>query len=316
MAVTAGNDAAVSVSCERRTPTSTVPAWVAQPAWLVAVAYGAGFLVVNEYLARYAEVPGELVHSRYISAGILFIFVVGIPVGVSVVEWRMLCVRPNTPAPGVNKGTRWWLATWGWLLVMQAGFFGAWRSLVLGPIEVAPSWTVDAVSFFPLVLLGIAASSLADTHRQSWISRTLLVRQLSTAIPLFVYGAAALLLLVATFAIAWYPRLKPQYGGGAAPAATVYLRDDALATALGIDTLHAVAVMGQYDGYIHVVTCQGLHQRLQSTAIAVQDLSGIRYLASPLQSGNALVVISDDPCAQLGRVDFHRRVLDRERHAP
>lgn len=86
MAVTAGNDAAVSVSCERRTLTSTVPAWVAQPAWLVAVAYGAGFLVVNEYLARYAEVPGELVHSRYISAGILFIFVVGMSYRLK--EWK------------------------------------------------------------------------------------------------------------------------------------------------------------------------------------------------------------------------------------
>lgn len=278
----------------------------AHPAWFLGLTYAAGYVTVNRYLASYAEVSGELVQSRYLSAGALFLLVVGVPVASAFAEWQVVKQWANQEgrAGTTASSHRSWLkrvAIAGLLLLLvQAAFVVLWDQQFVQALEVSHQWGSSATEFGLVSFSAFVLAYLVDANRPMWWSTTHTVawKFHNVATP-FALGVGSLLFFLSTFANEWYPRIRPEYGGGAAPVAAVYVRDTGLASKLGLDTLDVVAMVGQYQGFVHIVSCVGPRRRLQSVAIALQDISAIRYLQSTASQGNAVVVLSDGPCRQL-----------------
>ncbi len=287
-----------------KSPSDFIRGWLATPAWLLGGIYTAGTIIVNQHLARYADVSGGLVQWRYISAGLLCLVILGFPLSTAVLTWigaiDLTREDVHTVQSRRSRLSYWLLIFLVWTLI-QCGAFWAWHKLV-DLIMVAPDTSIEAVTFVAACATGLTGVLAAHSKRLAWHSTQSFKWRLSGVAYLGLLGTTLLITAMSLFARIWYPRVRPEYGGGAATAAAIVLSEPSLGAMLSLDTTGAVAIIGEYDGYTHVVACPRSPGRLQSIAIATSKVSAIRYLRLSDSSGNVLIILGDNACRKLTKI--------------
>lgn len=217
---------------------------------VAAVVYAFGFIVVNHYLARYAIATPSLIEGRYLSAGILFTIIVGIPAMSAPLALRWA----NRQFEGAGVARQ--LKVVGVLTVAEWAVWAAWSIYLLARLAIDRSPGIEALVFVLAALSGIGLSlhvqqidSLhADDANQWW-------QELLYRAPLLI---ALVVSCVAGFASGIYPKILPQYGGGAAPAVRLVLRPDYSAATLGLPPSQRAAIVDQRDGFLRLLVCPGV----------------------------------------------------------
>lgn len=277
--------------------------WLARPAWLLGGIYTAGMIIVNQHLARYADVSGGLVQWRYVSAGLLCLVILGFPLSTAVLTWigAIDATRENVRIVRSRRSRLlYWLLIFSVWTLIQGAVFWAWHQLV-GLIIVAPNASIEAVTFVAACATGLTGILTVHSERLAWHSTQSFKWRLSGVAYPALLVTTLLITAMSLFARIWYPRVRPEYGGGAATAATIVLSGPSLGATLSLDTTVTVAIIGEYDGYIHLVACQRSPARLQSIAIATSKVSAIRYLRPADSSGNVLIILGDSACRKLNK---------------
>jgi len=213
----------------------------------LAALYVIGFIVANAYLARYEIVRFDLVRGRYVSAGLLCVFVaviaasIGWPIGV---EYR------SGDGRGKSKKTRQITALLA--LTLGPGVVALILRVLLAPITAGHVPWAGLLSF-TFVSSGVAATLGSAAHKFAHSRGSLRGRGV-TPIRVMLVGLASVA-LASEFGQLIYPYIFPAFGGGAAVLAVVGVDSAATPLVLREAVGRPVALVDRDDVEVDLVTC-------------------------------------------------------------
>jgi hypothetical protein len=216
---------------------------------LLAALYVFGFVVVNHYMASFAVASPNLFEGRYLSAGLLFVVVAGAPM----VSAQLAFLSARRSANGPRSRVARIAIVITVFALLQVTLWIPWSQLLMALIAVDGdpraetrffiSVSLAAVSLL-FVLRDLGEFWAADTYH--WWNETLLRG---------VYSVILLLAILIYFAGTIYPRVAPEYGGGAAPAGRVILKPGTTAMDVGLPPTQRAVIVDQRDGFLRLLIC-------------------------------------------------------------
>ena len=260
---------------------------LAAPLWLAGgLCYLVGYLTVNIYLSQFAVSYLNLVHTRYLAAGLLFAVITALVFAGPLVSFR----AARDSLTGESHGRIRWdtllaLATANVILMaVMVWVIG----LVVTEVDRNDPFAFPVATRQALIWVALPVSQLAlafPVFVSSITGVVLARRRLPSGSdagrsPLFMQIALAGLFVICglislfVFAVDVYPNTSPSFGGGAPSRIQLLVRDDATLERVGIETTSGVTepiiLLDQTDSRILLMTP---HQ--QTVELAVSEFIAI-----------------------------------------
>lgn len=218
----------------------------------VAVLYVTGFIVTNGATAQVERIDLDLLQARYLSAGLLFLVLGGVPIAGGAL-WSSPSSSPQASpeATSTASPTKFDLfaRSRGARLGLLAAYTLLWY-LLLFQISVAVNYTLAAAFLCVAFIGGKQLRDVAELFRR----RALGDAVISNHHLLFntLNSTVLIVSMLGLFASVIYGAAKPEFGGGATWLVQAELKDSSLSSTIG---QRPIAIVSETNERVQLVFC-------------------------------------------------------------